>query len=56
MPGIMRLTKTQWRRGGNHLMVCSKIDQGLKSGSNQILWRLKAIYNNIEILTKPGQN
>ena len=35
-------------------MVCSKIDKGLMSGSNKILWRLKPIYN-IEILTKPGQ-
>ena len=36
-------------------MVCSKIDKGLMSGSNKILWRLKPIYN-IEILTKPGQD
>ena len=36
-------------------MVCSKIDKGLMSGSNKILYRLKAIYN-IEILTKSGQD
>ena len=26
-------------------MVCSKIDKGLMSGSNKIVYRLKAIYN-----------